>query len=524
MSKTFVDFLPNAFMAGIGAFLDSSIDDFFVSVFGAESRWKWNARTSGIVLVASVGSYCAYRICSKYFGNGFVWTLLDSTRLDQIPRADSRLLHPAAEGFFYPRRSGDSEDEPHKKLASLKPIQAESGRKYKISATRSGSPIRILCDGEGLRKRPSKKGLEGISQDASVKKSITTRIAGLGDDLDNIDAKSDLTSISRVVPASIVSNAIYDVDGDLLDDLPDEYPSSQCSVKYTESEAGWEEDSFTHGFSAMNPCFSGSPTPSDISNLSCVKNLKRLLQEKGDVSTSASVVLEKLNTSNMSTISDMEDNCSGLHNIAEMIQSKCSAQNVQYMYESVHLGDASTSFDTIRMAKPKGLYDLTTRPSLSPTPSTFSRRSSIKVRSPLAVSSQNVEKSFQVKPTIVTITDEGDVKNVMTDSCFSRSSFSSNPGVFRRSTMFDSGLSTDFTSEDDRSSIGGCSRANGMSYEGATGNKMTWLDKILEQNTPQSSPKHTPRSVTGSVASINISAPDFEWEDDPTLTVDGTEV
>ncbi|CAD5231206.1 unnamed protein product [Bursaphelenchus xylophilus] len=529
MPKSFSDFLPNAFLAGVGAFLEASVDDVFVSVFGAESRWKWNARTSGIVLVASVGSYCAYRICSKYLGDGFVWTLLDSTRLDRIPRADSRLLHPAAEGFFYPRRTGEGQtDEGHRKLASLK---ATPSSNYRISATRSGSPIRILCNGEGLRKRPSRKGLEGISS-SSQKKSISTRVVGgLGEELDNADARSDLTSISRVVPASSHSNAIYDVDGDMLDELPDEYPSSsQCSVKYAESEMGWEEDSFTHGFCAQNPCFSGSPTPSDISNLSCVRNLKRLLQEKGDHSTTASVILEKLNSSNTTNFSDCEDNTSGLLDIAEMIQSKCSAQNVQYMYESVHLGDTAT-FDAMsvlsfqssssfrKLGKSKGLYDLTGRP--SPTPSTYSRRSSMRFQSPLASTSHSAEKSDPVKPTIITVTDEEDPKqkNVMTDSCFSRSSVSStNHGPYRRSTMFDSGLSTDFTSEDDRSSVGGYAKAYSAEQ---TGHK-TWLDKIIEQS-PSNSPKHHPHSVFGSMASLNISN-EMEWEDDPALRDEGTEV
>jgi hypothetical protein len=49
------------------------------------------------VLVAGVGSYCAYRICAKYLGKEFVWTLMDAVRLDRISHADSRLLHPAAE-------------------------------------------------------------------------------------------------------------------------------------------------------------------------------------------------------------------------------------------------------------------------------------------------------------------------------------------------------------------------------------------------------------------------------------------
>ncbi|CAJ0581931.1 unnamed protein product, partial [Mesorhabditis spiculigera] len=55
----------------------------------------WLARASGVLLVAGVGSYCAYRICTRYLGRRFVWMLMDSGRFDQVPTADLRHLHPS---------------------------------------------------------------------------------------------------------------------------------------------------------------------------------------------------------------------------------------------------------------------------------------------------------------------------------------------------------------------------------------------------------------------------------------------
>ncbi|CAI4223454.1 unnamed protein product [Auanema sp. JU1783] len=51
------------------------------------------SRTSGVLLVAGVGSYCAYRICTNFLGRRFVWMLLESSRTDSIPTADRRLLY-----------------------------------------------------------------------------------------------------------------------------------------------------------------------------------------------------------------------------------------------------------------------------------------------------------------------------------------------------------------------------------------------------------------------------------------------
>ncbi|WKY08934.1 hypothetical protein Q1695_001814 [Nippostrongylus brasiliensis] len=72
----------------------------------AGCRPALKARASGVLLVAGVGSYCAYRICTRYLGKRFVWMLLDSARFDNIPSADRRLLYATTLPF-----SDEEEDE-----------------------------------------------------------------------------------------------------------------------------------------------------------------------------------------------------------------------------------------------------------------------------------------------------------------------------------------------------------------------------------------------------------------------------
>uniref|UniRef100_A0A0M3HYZ4 Pecanex-like protein n=1 Tax=Ascaris lumbricoides TaxID=6252 RepID=A0A0M3HYZ4_ASCLU len=54
------------------------------------------ARTSGVLLVAGVGSYIVYRMFVRLLGRNFIWTLVDQTRVDTLNRSDIRLLHPAS--------------------------------------------------------------------------------------------------------------------------------------------------------------------------------------------------------------------------------------------------------------------------------------------------------------------------------------------------------------------------------------------------------------------------------------------
>uniref|UniRef100_A0A915Q5T3 Uncharacterized protein n=1 Tax=Setaria digitata TaxID=48799 RepID=A0A915Q5T3_9BILA len=51
-------------------------------------------RTSGVLLVASVGSYMMYRVCTRLLGKNFIWTILEQARFDLLPRNEAYLLNP----------------------------------------------------------------------------------------------------------------------------------------------------------------------------------------------------------------------------------------------------------------------------------------------------------------------------------------------------------------------------------------------------------------------------------------------
>ncbi|VDM20433.1 unnamed protein product [Wuchereria bancrofti] len=45
-------------------------------------------------MVASVGSYMMYRVCARFLGENFVWTILEQARFDLLTRNETYLLKP----------------------------------------------------------------------------------------------------------------------------------------------------------------------------------------------------------------------------------------------------------------------------------------------------------------------------------------------------------------------------------------------------------------------------------------------
>ncbi|KAI6190666.1 hypothetical protein M3Y97_00143300 [Aphelenchoides bicaudatus] len=322
-------------------------------------------RTSGIVLIAGVGSYCAYRVCAKYLGKEFVWTLIDATRLDRLSRADSRLLHPAAEGYLTSRQSSTFyEERARKRLCQLlrslseddKAISAgglsvlgSSGRqspaishassakqqkqRYRLLSTRSGSPVRVVCTTNQLLRRSFQKpeneqkesasGLGNIrnwvlDETDTENRTLNTRkhIPLLGED-DRCDAMSDITSVSRAQPppnALLRTNCCVDVDGDLIED-EDAHEDSWSRSSYRRSLCAeslcWNDEFQRDNASISNPLFS-CDSSSNISELSAMKNLEEMWKtdRRGTVDSSATSLILRL-------ANDLDDtsSCCGTHNL-----------------------------------------------------------------------------------------------------------------------------------------------------------------------------------------------------------------
>jgi hypothetical protein len=203
-------FTSSQILAGINAFFDWSSQNVLISFSSLIGKFHWTARTSSVLLVAGVGSYCAYRICSRYLGKDFVWTLLDSSKCDLLSRSDSRLLHPAGEGFYTQQLA---QDEFHHRL--LRDFLRE-GTTSLSGSTCSGSAIgqrksisytMVSPDGKVIRvirKDPLRRHLRSSSSAqgfaALPPPSASGTPAGLyeaNDDCCSVGTRSDITSVSR---------------------------------------------------------------------------------------------------------------------------------------------------------------------------------------------------------------------------------------------------------------------------------------------------------------------------------------
>ncbi|KAI6207291.1 hypothetical protein M3Y99_01851300 [Aphelenchoides fujianensis] len=561
------------------------------SLLGLSTKLYWSARTSGVILVAGVGSYCAYRIFARYVGKEFVWTMLDAARLGSLEgcKADIRLLHPAGEGFLtahlaattheqqarerlnrllHSTSADDVESFAPSECPSTSSLNERRSVRYRLLSTRSGSPVRVICAANPLLRRALQQqstagttaddrkasreshGLSAIRRSRSrtnvnpstaVSTRATMAAANDEDDRLSCSGRSDLTSVSRMQPppAAVRTDCrCYDVDGDLLEEDDDERSgwsqrssaaSASSFVRHDQRRTGTrrsvapanahfligsvapstigDEPSWDDEFAstaAVNPLFRPS-TPSDISEMSAVKNLEAMLAAGHPHSRTPSLIFP----APVLEADDSMSGCGTTQNLAELIQSKCSVEGTSYMYRSCHLEESA--MDTLSMVsghsamstdalggkhRSHGLWELTSRP----TPE----------KNPEAV---DLPGPSTLQPPAL-----------MTESFASRSSGSS--GVARsqrKSAMFDSAIGTDvLSSDDDKSSVhvltAGSSDPAGKHPSSQqesenTGGKAskrvrsrTWLDKINEKPSPQ-------RFRTASIASSSVapSVQSLEW-------------
>ena len=175
----------------------------------ANARHFFAARTSGIVLIAGVGSYCAYRICARFLGKEFVWTMLDAARPDRLRLADSRLLHPAAGADFLLTRAqptaceqrarhrltqllnatiAENEGEDGGARSSVAPPSsvggsqsAADGPRHRLIARQSGSPIRVVRGANPLFRRALHQQAASVEPRASSSGLAIRRLRSLND-------------------------------------------------------------------------------------------------------------------------------------------------------------------------------------------------------------------------------------------------------------------------------------------------------------------------------------------------------
>ncbi|CAJ0929480.1 unnamed protein product, partial [Mesorhabditis belari] len=130
----------------------------------------WFAKASGVLLVAGVGSYCAYRICTKYLGQKFVWMLMDSTRYDQLPGADFRFIHPS-------QIVCESDDEEVQDEEEEGDRNSESEFLSRVSESRPASEM-SLSRLQKVRRSVRTHGLLGLHQPRTPRSGVLRREGG----------------------------------------------------------------------------------------------------------------------------------------------------------------------------------------------------------------------------------------------------------------------------------------------------------------------------------------------------------
>ncbi|KAK5976902.1 hypothetical protein GCK32_003985 [Trichostrongylus colubriformis] len=121
------------------------------------------ARASGVLFVAGVGSYCAYRICTKYLGKRFVWTLLESARFDNLASADRRLLYACGLPLSDDEDAEYDEcDDRRSRMSSSRPLSEVSLQRLSQYPRRSRGLLAIrqprVGGTAGVVRRPSTSG------------------------------------------------------------------------------------------------------------------------------------------------------------------------------------------------------------------------------------------------------------------------------------------------------------------------------------------------------------------------------
>uniref|UniRef100_A0A914EMA2 Uncharacterized protein n=1 Tax=Acrobeloides nanus TaxID=290746 RepID=A0A914EMA2_9BILA len=481
-------------------------------------------KTSSVLLVAGVGSYFAYRFCAKYLGKDFVWTLLDAAKIDMLARADSRLLHPAAEGFYQVRLGEDHiplcEVLTDYGFESVDGSDVESVTSGFLIHTKDGKPIRIVRKGHLRRalrspfsKELQQQGLNALPYASTPIKFEDSGLFGSQDDLSSICSRNEVhrTSQGHYPPRGRLRLANNQTDPDFHDGSS---LASDCSASLRivwDGDPCWD-DEFDENNVMPDEERPKSPTPSDISELSAFKNLTLMLDAHPGPSDLGI------------TTPDIEGN---MEDISKMIRSKCMNSS-HFMYQSVIVessdvagsdimsvcsgrSNLSTLREKSRKGASHGLWELTSRITPEKEASPFQHQNIDDVLYENDPDRRSMSTSILTRP-----------KNPMTDSCISKSSISTS---FRQSghqphnpnQMIDSAIVADLSEDDARSSHGGSTHSKSYLKSSSTAIfnpsgiiRRACMDKIPEKP----SPALCRRRLESDARSIAHSEKSLEWFDD----------
>ncbi|CAP30552.4 LOW QUALITY PROTEIN: Protein CBG11409 [Caenorhabditis briggsae] len=341
------------------AFNNSDIVFSLFSPF-SPARTTFKARTSGVLLVAGVGSFFAYRVASNLLGNRFVWECLDARHIDQLPTADRRLLYSFNEADEDEEDAEDQENE-------VDPVTGERRRRRRdsegsrisagqVSAKREHETEIVNKKHHKNQERKKKKPFS-IGRLNRIRRSTRTPRGLLGS-LQETPSKRGAGIVSRQSSRHSVASAHS------VASIPF---SSNSSVKSASFRIVWEgsqptwDDFDIPSTSAGIPAITGQP--SVLSRLGHVASTSSMRdgQSVGDL---CSVFNDVMSVTSLAEGSDdpllmdedyrdEEDDESG-----GLLWRKCTANNTKYMYQSIAMETSEAGSDDGGSPKKRQFLDL----------------------------------------------------------------------------------------------------------------------------------------------------------------------
>lgn len=287
------------------------------------------SRTSGVLLVAGVGSFFAYRVASNLLGNRFVWECLDARHIDQLPTADRRLLYSFNE-------TEEEEDE-----ETVDPETGERRRRQRRDSEGSRISVGQASIGRLNRIRRSTRtprGLLGSLQETPRKR------AGI------VSRQSSRHSVASVPGHSVASIPF----------------SSNSSVKSASFRIVWEGsqpawDDFDIPSTSAGIQHSSGDQPSVLSRLGHVASTASLrkfddAQSVGDLCSVFNDVMSVTSMAEDPLL--MEEEYRDEDEDPGGIWRKCTADNTKYMYQSIVMGSSEVGSEDSGSPRKKRFLEL----------------------------------------------------------------------------------------------------------------------------------------------------------------------
>uniref|UniRef100_A0A915B431 RUN domain-containing protein n=1 Tax=Parascaris univalens TaxID=6257 RepID=A0A915B431_PARUN len=446
---------PNTVLAQLGFSLDA--DQCNVAVF---------TRTSGVLLVAGVGSYIVYRMFVRFLGRDFMWMLVGQTRIDTLNRSDIRLLHPAniAHGsdmdiystvLADDERSGScSETSTRTRNTFLSSEFSRTRRRYLASSPVRGHALSILPTQVEQENRRKPLGSEGGSIGSSRRQpGGYCRIR------------------NRRLSTRSVSEASYGL--------------SQISFTPSEKSASlrllWDDPQWDSELDLMpeDVIHRQNISPSDISEMSEFLAAKNVF---GDTSSSK-IDEEGGSIERIDSESAQGDTTSeSMMQARELIERSCMTGS-QHLYQIV--AECITNSDAVSVCSGR------------------STQSFLALRQRAAAGDTSAGLLELARPSLDHGRHFGAPVNSMTDSAISKDTVtSSNARNMNRSALFDSAIGTDFVSSEDE---GGGPLPSNICFS---------MVSPAANNTPSIVRRSGLKLINEDQQSVSISERSLEWFED----------